>query len=269
MESTKRHDAGQRKPRNPALQKIYAKNPDAFAHVNLAAFDRMAEVSPQAWQVYTILLLYRDWDTGECFPSVGTIAQIAGRHSNNVRKSLHELADKKLIKIEPRSKERGGHDNNLYTVLTDAPVPTKAQVLTEAREGDTCAGARGIPAQAHQELNHKNKTKKNETKGAADAALDWPPSLDCDEARAAFAKWLGHRREIRKPLKLLSQQALLDKWASNGAERFAAAVDHSIAQGWQGLFEPNTAGRAAKSKSQLNTEVAMQWLAGQGGPNHE
>ena len=65
-----------------------------------------------------------------------------------------------------------------------------------------------------------------------------PTELDTPEARQALDQWREYRRESRKKLTPIGERTLLKKWAAHGSARFVAAVNHSIANGWQGLFEP-------------------------------
>jgi hypothetical protein len=85
-----------------------------------------------------------------------------------------------------------------------------------------------------------------------------PHELDTPEARKALDEFKEHRRQKRKPLTPLSESKLLTEWASKGAGRFVAAVDHSIANGWQGLFEPNT--KTNQPQTDMHSGI-QAWLA--------
>jgi hypothetical protein len=81
----------------------------------------------------------------------------------------------------------------------------------------------------------------------ASAVIPLPPNLDTEEFRPLWEDWKRHRSEIHKPLTASStklQLAKLDGW---GQSRAIAALKHSIANGWQGIFEPEEKrnGRAA------------------------
>lgn len=65
-------------------------------------------------------------------------------------------------------------------------------------------------------------------------------------ARAAWVSWASHRKEMRHPLTARSAKAQLELAASWGPERFEAAVRHSIASGYQGLFEPKNGIQASR-----------------------
>lgn len=57
----------------------------------------------------------------------------------------------------------------------------------------------------------------------------------------AWNRWEAYRREIRKPIKPASMRAAQRKLAGYGAEQ-AAVVEHTIAQGYTGLWQPPKSG---------------------------
>ena len=83
-----------------------------------------------------------------------------------------------------------------------------------------------------------------------------PPELDNDAARKALDEFREHRRQMKKPLTAMAESKLLKDWSAKGAGRFVAAVDRSIAQGWQGLFEANTKAEPTGMMDSLNRFAA-------------
>jgi hypothetical protein len=69
-----------------------------------------------------------------------------------------------------------------------------------------------------------------------------PPPLDSDEFRQSLAVWIKHRSEIGHPPKPTSFEQQLRKFAEWGATRSIAAIQHTVAMGWQGIREPDQAG---------------------------
>jgi hypothetical protein len=65
-----------------------------------------------------------------------------------------------------------------------------------------------------------------------------PARLDTTEGRQAMDEWREYRRQTKKKLTPMGERKLMAEWAERGCARFVAAVNHSIANGWQGLFEP-------------------------------
>lgn len=76
----------------------------------------------------------------------------------------------------------------------------------------------------------------------------YPPSLDTEDFRAVWQLWTLHRIEIHKPMTPLAASEALAKCEAWGRDRAIAAIRHSVANGWQGLFEPDVRqnGRSAK-----------------------
>ena len=69
-----------------------------------------------------------------------------------------------------------------------------------------------------------------------------PESLNTADGHKALAEFREHRRQLKKPLTALAEKKLLREWSSKGSDRFVAAIDRSIANGWQGIFESNPGG---------------------------
>lgn len=93
-----------------------------------------------------------------------------------------------------------------------------------------------IDANASRNQNPKPDRPKRDPKFdpiAATASEPWSPDL-----RSAWASWAAHRREKRSPLTPTMTKGLVDKFTEWGDKRSVAAIRHSIANGWQGLFEP-------------------------------
>lgn len=71
------------------------------------------------------------------------------------------------------------------------------------------------------------------------------PPFSTPEFARAWADWEQHRREKKKPLTPTSLKKQFGELAAMGEARAIAALDHSIKNGWTGIFEPE-----AKQQSQ-------------------
>ena len=134
--------------------------------------------------------------------------------------------------------------------------PAKARALTAARvaahkaktgNAGTVSGA--LPEERRGEKKRKNKdppkppaTKTAGESGGSGGAV--PAGLDTAEFRAAWADWGRHRAEKRAKLTPTATRQQLAKLAAMGVDRAVAALRHSIAQGYTGVFEDRN-GRAA------------------------
>ena len=87
---------------------------------------------------------------------------------------------------------------------------------------------------AMQKEKHMQKQKQNKGK-------DFPPipeALNCESFLLAWQSWNTHRHETKKKLSPLAAELQLRKLESMGAERAVAAINHSIMNSYQGIYEP-------------------------------
>lgn len=87
--------------------------------------------------------------------------------------------------------------------------------------------------------NGSSRSKKRK----AEIEVAIPSSLDTEQFRASWERWRQHHSEIRKPLtktSIASQLAQLESW---GVVRAIAAIEHSIAKGYQGIYEARAPSR--------------------------
>lgn len=78
---------------------------------------------------------------------------------------------------------------------------------------------------------------KKDNKDNIERRTPLPPSLDTEEFKQAWGLWVRHRREINKKLTPTAVERLwvrLEKW---GVVRAIAAIELSVAQGWQSIYE--------------------------------
>lgn len=118
--------------------------------------------------------------------------------------------------------------------------PTRAPRVPHATEGE----GKGMDI----------REGEKDASGARQIVLPFPSP----EFAAAWANWGKHRTEIRKPLKPTATKAQLAKLAAMGEPRAIAAINHSLANQWTGIFEPDanrhtpTNGHSRRSFEQRN-----------------
>ena len=66
----------------------------------------------------------------------------------------------------------------------------------------------------------------------------FPPTLDTPEFHDMWAQWVQHRKEIKHTLKPTMVTMQLKKLEKMGLDRAIDALENSISQGYQGIFEP-------------------------------
>jgi hypothetical protein len=67
-----------------------------------------------------------------------------------------------------------------------------------------------------------------------------PPELDNPQFAVAWASWLEFRAAKRKPVTAHAARIIFPNMAKLGTDRAVAAIEHSIANDYQGIYEPQT-----------------------------
>ena len=127
------------------MAQVIPLRPHTFRLDNGIIDDYAAEMGAIGLAVYTVLQRYADRTTGQCWPSVSTIARLLRLSKNCVKKYLHLLARRGLIDIAPRATADGDPTSNLYTVHD--PTQRNAVLRRQrARGGPPAAGGRAPDA---------------------------------------------------------------------------------------------------------------------------
>ena len=86
-----------------------------------------------------------------------------------------------------------------------------------------------------------SKSGKAKPSGFDPSNVELPPPLRTDRFREAWREWITHRREIRKKLTPTATAKQIKQLADWGEDRAVAAIEHTVAMGWTGLREPDSA----------------------------
>lgn len=88
---------------------------------------------------------------------------------------------------------------------------------------------------------------------------DIPAALDTPAFREAWAEWQAHRKDLRKRLTARSAAMALRRLEEMGAEAAVAAISHSIAAGYVGVFaDPSY--KPAKTSAAEPPAADERWL---------
>lgn len=100
-----------------------------------------------------------------------------------------------------------------------------------------------------EKLRSERENKGKERKGDASVSLatslllaDSYKLLNTQQFRDAWQSWTTHRSEIKKPLTPTSVRAQFRRFSEMGHDRAVKMLFHTVANGWQGLYEPETHG---------------------------
>lgn len=157
------------------------------------------------------------------------------------------------------------------------PVAKEKQV--KAGRGDAMAGAsarwqkRAVDALTHaltptleaNKAHAEGKGRRREEEGKekekgvpVSPAVVFPLRLNTPAFTSAWGDWCAYRRERRlATLKPRSVEAQLAKLADYGHDAAIDSIRESIAQGWQGLFEPKSTGGGAGKPRPAGTSPEM------------
>jgi len=112
-------------------------------------------------------------------------------------------------------------------------------------------------AEAHPtDEEEKERIEEKEEKEAHAPAVVFPPAIDCPEFRTTWEKWQRYRSE-RKLAKLVptSIQSKLNELGAMGLTRAVAAIEHSISNNYQGIFEPKPQGGNPKQQNRRGPNI--------------
>lgn len=154
------------------MAQVIPLRPHTFRLDNTIIDDYAAEMGAIGVAMYAVLQRYADRTTGQCWPSVSTMARLLRLSKNCVKKYLHLLARLGLITIAPRATAEGDPTSNLYTVH-DPTQRAAVQRRQDARGGASADGG-GAPAALPLQENAHEVTQGE----APDAPEQAPPEQD-------------------------------------------------------------------------------------------
>jgi hypothetical protein len=121
------------------MAQVLPLRPHTFRIDNCIIDEYAAEMGAIGVAIYAVLQRYADRRTGQCFPTVATIAQALGLGHTCVKKYLGRLARLGLIERAARSTAEGDPTSNLYT-LHD---PTQRDAVPQRQRRRAAAAAGG------------------------------------------------------------------------------------------------------------------------------
>jgi hypothetical protein len=133
--------------------------------------------------------------------------------------------------------------DEVFQPLTDA-CPTR-----DERVADACP-----TREVHALGEGRKEGKGREGRNLASFDASGVAGLDLQ----AWARWVEYRTEIRKPIKTVSREAAAQEMARLG-DMQAAAVQNSIANGYQGLVPPKAENGARPTRYEETRKRALAW----------
>ena len=145
--------------------------------------------------------------------------------SANSTTSRRPVDDRSTQEQESKVEESKVKEKNIRGVAASSAV-------ADSSSGDDISNSPADPKPECHQTNGKAPPRRLQL-----PAL--PPTLSGDAMALAWREWIQHRSEIRKPLKPTTARKQIEQLEAMGPERALAALSHSMAQGWTGIYEPS------------------------------
>ena len=147
------------------------------------------------------------------------------------------------------AKKRAGATSRQRSVRENTAKSTN--VTEMSRNVCDISVTKAQPEKSREEVNkNMGVEKKKPLIVKAQPKTEFPEELGTPEFRATWAEWIQHRIELKKPMKPLSAKTLLKTLAKAGERKAIESITHSIANGWQGVFEPSAGAVGSSSKKE-------------------
>ena len=158
-------------------------------------------------------------------------AGVFDRGENGEIMSRRMIRDENLRNIRASGGKLGGNP-----AFVNGKVGSKVN-LADNLEGETKVNQKPTPSSSSSSSSSSSTTtpKTNNNKERA-VALVLP--FDSHDFKLFWANWQQHRIEKKAKLTPTAIRQQLERLAEMGEERAIAALKHSMANGWQGIYEP-------------------------------
>lgn len=185
---------------------------------------------------------------------------VPGRFSVMVPAQFREIPHSGCDELSSSDSEPQTELQTELQVLSSSDSELKAEPQRERMRN--CKGNTSIPSP--NPLPNKEEAppaspsmkKKTRKQCAFDPlAIPLPPSLQTEPFLTAWANWAAHRAEIRKPITNTMARTQLGQFAEWGERRAIAAINHTIAKGWQGIREPDTEAASRQDSAQPRKQI--------------
>lgn len=184
---------------------------------------------------------------GGCFASNAYLSKHLGLEVRQVQNILADLETAGLI---TRVEDSGRRIIRTIERVAVTKALTDGQV-TRSEVGKKLQGGMQKPAQGVcTKLHTYNKEDNKEDKDTVQQQM-WIVRLPfgSEAFLNAWKSWVVYRKQLKKSLTDSSVQAQCREFALWGEQKSIEAIEQSIKQGWQGLFEPNKKFGAKSSKA--------------------
>lgn len=114
-----------------------------------------------------------------------------------------------------------------HVLPTYTPVPPAQSALVLGDASEPAVQPTATPA--------AQETRQRRQRASEPVTI--PDALNTPEFNAAWETWLAHRRSAHRTPTPQAMRLQLNRLSSIGPQRAIAAIEHSVANGWTGIFE--------------------------------
>ncbi len=197
------------------------------------------ECGPTAMAVFVHLVDLSDSE-GRSWPLRATLAAALGVSIPTVTRAVCALREAGHIEVDFARKgcpnEYRLTNRVVSPVIRERITSDSTRITSDSTRITSDSGGR-ITSDSIKEQEKNNKKRK---KRAPDVEI--PESLRSERFAAIWGDWLEHRSELKKakPLTAVAIRRALLKLEGWGEPRAVRALEHSLANGWSGIYEPDS-----------------------------
>lgn len=164
---------------------------------------------------------------------------ITGRNSLAHETGISQSSIQRILKyleIEHQLEQRTTNTSRLITVVNWKKYQQTEQPVEQRVNSERTASEQRVNTDKKEE---KNKNEENDKK-RKEPLPEIPDSLKTPEFESAWKDWKKHRQEINKKLTPKAVEKKFKQLEEWGIQRSVAAIERSIREGYQGIFEEST-----------------------------
>lgn len=201
-------------------------------------------------------------DPADAIAGIGELVAkgVVRRRADGALYSSRLVADERLRQARSKAGAKGGRPKNkrlrpFFKQTESKPKANRKQNLTPSSSSSSSPSGRDPPTPL-------GVGSSPEAWGEFVRRVAAAPLRDSAEFIEIWCEWCGHRAEIRKRLTERAAKMQLRRLEAMGHDRAIAAIRHSIAQGWTGIYEPNADRRASSNGQAYVRDSSRNWDAG-------
>jgi len=193
--------------------------------------------------LYVDLLCYC-WREGYIPADISAIAQLCGCHDLAMIEQCLELFcatdDPTKLTHKRLEKERVKQNDHRNERSESGKKGAKAR-WNKGKQQQTKQDSSANGSAIKQPLAKNGSSSSTATSVLVSTNVDTPLPFDSADFKLFWSNWEQHRKEKKAKLTPTARNQQLEKLKDMGEHRAIAALKHSLANGWTGIFEPEQA----------------------------